>query len=87
MTQQKFLLSRGWKRHLSSWWYKSIPAWKGRIAPYQRIYGVASAFDLERKILMGFPVEDPVDEYMRQLNELREESELAANRLKIAREN
>ncbi len=43
-----FLLSRGWRRWLGSWWYKPLPGWGGEVAPNQELFGVARAFAMER---------------------------------------
>jgi hypothetical protein len=49
MTRAQFLLSRGWKRHLASWWFKPLPGWGGRLAVNgQQVFHASRAFEMER---------------------------------------
>jgi hypothetical protein len=59
MTRRQFILSRGWKPYLGSWWYKPLPGWNGDIAPNQEIFGIARAFASEQFRVDGEPPPDP----------------------------
>jgi hypothetical protein len=49
-----FLLSRGWRRYLGSWWYRPLPG-LDRLTPGQELFGTARAFALEKLRVAGSP--------------------------------